>query len=377
MPLKEGVGALRRLLPQVGFRRYRAVRQAIIVTKRGLGSGLYHSGALQLWRRRRRSRGSPIILMYHSVGGRGLSPDIVVSQKHFEAHIRYVRRHYRLLSLENAVKLMEAGQPVPLDAIVVTLDDGYRDTYTTSFPILKRYECPATVFVTVEPVETGRVVWPQSLWRCLKATRQPELRVVWRSATGATLDRVLPLGTEHERAEARSALKKFAGGLGAREREDFLKVMARDLGCSVESNGDEASAVVTWDQLREMHGWGISIGSHTMTHPRLSSQDKETVRHELTESRRILSRELETEIRLFAYPFGRSRDFNEDTKRAVVETGYAAACSALVGKQDAPVDVRALDRVYVPDEPVWRFALRLLQLETESRPIAWMLRENV
>jgi hypothetical protein len=57
-----------------------------------------------------------------------------------------------------------------------------------------------------------------------------------------------------------------------------------------------------------------------------------------------------------------------------VEAAYTAACSAVVGPGGAPADLHALDRAYVPDEPVWRFALRLLQLETESRLIAWTLR---
>src|SRR2546428_5695641 len=372
----EGGRVLRRLLQRIGWRRHRPVRFAIMFARRALGFGLYYSGALTFWRHGGTSRGSPLILMYHSVGGRGLSPDIVVSRGHFEAHIRHVRRHYRLWSLQDVVTLMEAGRPVPGNALVITLDDGYRDNFEEGFDILKRYECPATVFVTVEPVETGRLPWPQALWRHLNATQQCELQVSWQSANGAAIDPVLPLRPDHDRGDARIVLKMFAGGLGPREREDFLNTIARNLGCIDESDEDETRAMLTWDQLREMSRWGISIGGHTMTHPRLSGLDTETVRHELAESRRVLGEELKTDIKLFAYPFGGPDSFNQGTKREVAAAGYTVACSAVVGRGAASVDLQALDRVYIPDEPVWRFAIRLLRLRTESRLIAWTLREN-
>lgn len=367
----KGDGALGRLLRRVGWRRHRPVRLATPAMKMGLGIGLYYSGALTRWRRRRRSRGSPIILMYHSVGGHGLSPDLVVSPARFEAHIRYLLRHYRIVSFADAVKLLEAGRPLPNHAVVVTLDDGYRDNYDEAFPILRRYGCPATIFVTVEPVETGHLPWPQALWHALNATQRSELRISWRSAHGAAIETVLPLRTGPDREGARTALKLFAGGLAVAERWAFLSMITRDLG--VASTFD-ARAMLTWNQLREMSRSGIAVGGHTMTHPQLPGLDEDTRRHELVECRRRLSEELATEITLFAYPFGGPESLDESCKRAVIEAGYTAGCSAMVGARNAPVDLRALDRIYVPDEPTWTFALRLLQLETESRLIAWALR---
>jgi peptidoglycan/xylan/chitin deacetylase (PgdA/CDA1 family) len=310
--------------------------------------------------------------MYHSVGGRGLSPDLVVSPRRFEAHIRYLRRHRRVLSLVDAVTLLQTGQALPADAVVVTLDDGYRDAYDHAFPILRRHACPATLFITVEVADTGRIPWPQSLWRCLHLTRKRELQASLRGRDGAGLEMPLSLRTAADRAAAHATLKMFVGGLRALERREILGAIAREL--EVEPEPDPTRATLDWDELREMRRAGITVGSHTLTHPRLSALDDTTLRHELIESRRRLGQELETPITLFAYPFGSPEFFDERSKRAVVEAGYTAACSAVVGPVDSPTDLRALDRAYVPDEPVWKFALRLLQLETGSRLLAWTLR---
>jgi peptidoglycan/xylan/chitin deacetylase (PgdA/CDA1 family) len=365
------MGPWRFLKEKIGFRHYFVVRRTILTVRAGLGLVLYYSGVVRLWPGR--PRRLPIILMYHSVGGRRLAPGIVVSAKHFEEHVRLVRRRYRPMSLETVVERLAGGQPMPSDAVVITLDDGYRDNYEHALPILKRYECPAIVFVTVKAVETGRLVWPQLLWRWVNTTTRDELRVSWRGRNGAAFDRVLPLGTRTDRAQARSALRKFVAGLPSGEQEDFLTAIARDFGCSGELNGGAEAAMLTWDQLREMRRSGVSVGAHTMTHAWLSRVDADTVRQELSESRRILSDELGTDVRLFAYPFGGRDAFDEDTKRAVVEAGYAGACAAVEDHRDAPVDLRALGRVYVPDEPGWRFALRLRMLETGSRLMAWTL----
>jgi peptidoglycan/xylan/chitin deacetylase (PgdA/CDA1 family) len=310
--------------------------------------------------------------MYHSIGGRGLSPDLVISPRRFEGHIRYLRRHRRVMSLADAVALLQAGRPVPADTVVVTLDDGYRDAYDHAFPILRRHACPATVFIAVEVVDTGRIPWPQSLWRCLNLTRKLELHTSWRGRNDSRIQTPLSLRTAADRAAAHATLKLFVGGLGAPERHEILESIAREL--EVAPEPEPARATLSWEQLREMQRAGIAVGSHTLTHPRLSALDDTALRHELVESRRRLSQELATSITLFAYPFGSPEFFDDRSKRAVVEAGYAAACSAVIGPADASSDLRALDRAAVPDEPVWKFALRLLQLETGSRLLAWTLR---
>jgi peptidoglycan/xylan/chitin deacetylase (PgdA/CDA1 family) len=364
------MGALGRLGRRVGFRRHAPVRHAIRLTKDAVAAALFYSGTLRLWRRRDRTE--PIILMYHSVGGEGIGPGLVVSPENFEAHLRYVRRRYRLTSVEDIVQLVEDGRPVPTDAVAVTLDDGYRDNYEHAFAILKRYDCPATIFVVVDPVEERGVPWPLAIWRGVKDTRRPEIRVSWRGEHGATIDATLRLGTESERASARRTLKRFAGGLGSEERERFVEELARQLGTGTSAGSDE-SVMLTWEQLREMMRAGITVGAHTLSHPRLADLDADEVRHEVTESRRILREELGAEIDLFAYPFGAPGTFGSATKRAVEEAGYRAAFATRVDGTDM-TDRYELERLRIPDEPVRRFGCRLAGHRSGSRLLAWVVR---
>ena len=94
------------------------------------------------------------ILGYHRVGpGKGDHVPTVSAQA-FERQLSLLARHgYRLISLEEVVEAMEAGQPVPRRSVVITFDDGYEEVYQVAWPMIKRFGFLAIVFVT--PAEVG------------------------------------------------------------------------------------------------------------------------------------------------------------------------------------------------------------------------------
>ena len=81
----------------------------------------------------------PPILMYHSISNRVNH----VTAKNFEAQIKYmVDNGYKAIFPE---EIRDSNKNDKL--IIITLDDGYRDNYETAFPILKKYNVKATVFM--------------------------------------------------------------------------------------------------------------------------------------------------------------------------------------------------------------------------------------
>jgi peptidoglycan/xylan/chitin deacetylase (PgdA/CDA1 family) len=81
------------------------------------------------------------------------------------------------------------------------------------------------------------------------------------------------------------------------------------------------SRFLTWDQLREMHDAGMSIESHSRTHPMLS-HDMAGLGRELAGSRRDIAMHLGESPQYFAYPFGNE---NARVVAAVQAAGYLAA----------------------------------------------------
>ena len=95
---------------------------------------------------------------------------------------------------------------------------------------------------------------------------------------------------------------------------------------------------MTWDQLREMHRLGFTIGSHTVSHINCAQVDVETLRQELVVAKARLQEELGLEDVYFAYPYGKRTDMTQERMPLVHEAGYQACFSAYGGVNPVPVD---------------------------------------
>lgn len=94
------------------------------------------------------------ILAYHRIGRSRGDHVPTVSARAFERHLALLaRRRYHVLSLDELAAALERGRPWPRRSVAITFDDGYEETYSVAWPLLKRYGMPAAVFIT--PTEVG------------------------------------------------------------------------------------------------------------------------------------------------------------------------------------------------------------------------------
>jgi len=97
-------------------------------------------------------------------------------------------------------------------------------------------------------------------------------------------------------------------------------------------------------QVREMAAAGITFGSHSRTHPRLTTCTDSELRDEVTNSRKRLEDLLGAEVRHFCYPHG---DFDDRVVDAVAEAGYATACTTRRGTVRPGADPLRLPRLTI------------------------------
>ncbi len=84
------------------------------------------------------------VLIYHCVDDNvfGLK-DLFVSPKNFEAQMNYLKDNgYTPITFQDLGNLGNFTKP-----IIITLDDGYMDNFTEAYPILKKFNFKATIFV--------------------------------------------------------------------------------------------------------------------------------------------------------------------------------------------------------------------------------------
>ena len=97
-------------------------------------------------------------------------------------------------------------------------------------------------------------------------------------------------------------------------------------------------------QIRDMHTAGITIGSHTLTHPRLPECTPELMRTEIADSKASLEDMLSSPVTHFAYPYGL---YNDTSRQMVEQCGYHSACSTRSGFNNEQTDRYELRRIEV------------------------------
>jgi peptidoglycan/xylan/chitin deacetylase (PgdA/CDA1 family) len=116
------------------------------------------------------------------------------------------------------------------------------------------------------------------------------------------------------------------------------------------------------DELREVTERGIEVGSHTMSHPRLSSLDTERLEEEVSGSRQVLSEVLGEAVEGFCYPYGTLDGVAVD---AVRRARYTYACAVHWRVERTIYD---LPRIHVGErDHLLRFATKLRIYKQYSR----------
>jgi peptidoglycan/xylan/chitin deacetylase (PgdA/CDA1 family) len=108
-----------------------------------------------------------------------------------------------------------------------------------------------------------------------------------------------------------------------------------------------------WEHLAEMRDV-FTIGSHGMSHQKMTQLDRATAELEITRSKQIIEERLGEAVWSFCYPFGTPSAFDPELEAMVRAAGYTASFVTVPGPN--------------PDEQVWAgSALRRHGVEPLSR----------
>src|SRR5438128_416819 len=137
---------------------------------------LYYSGLVKLARWWTQLSGQRLIILnYHRATGGDL-----------RSHLLYLRRHYRMLHLEEAIEELYSSSEKkqvsdPRTPLVLTFDDGYRDNYTHAFALARELQVPITIFLVPGYVESCAHFWWLEAERLTRHTQVDKLTLGGRT----------------------------------------------------------------------------------------------------------------------------------------------------------------------------------------------------
>lgn len=257
-------------------------------------------------------------------------------EEEFDWQMRYLARHYRPITCHELARLLDAGRPVPQDAVIVTFDDGYRDNHRIALPILRRHQVPAVMFVATGYLDREDTFWFDGVVHDVLRTTARAIPV----GDGVTIT----LGpTAEQRRESAGELLRHLKTLSDPQRQDALRRVREALGTTQPQPmpKDSLNGPMDWTQVKELSDGGMEIGSHSVTHPVLAQvKDDAQLRMELHDSKSEIERRTGQPVVSIAYPVGGPGAYDDRVVEATREAGYRFAFTYEAGPNRLDTDNR-------------------------------------
>jgi peptidoglycan/xylan/chitin deacetylase (PgdA/CDA1 family) len=306
------------------------------------------AGLLDAYRLLRRCivKSSACILVYHRVTSNCEFPSDVgfTAPEDFERQVAYLRRRYELMSLIDLGHALAANASMPSNTAVITFDDGYRDNYLNAYPILKKYDAPATIFLATGHIDGGTPYWWDRVDYAIHNTAEEKLDLEQLGT--------YRFKTTTERWLAARSIRGQLKDLLENEKNLVVERLVRRLGVDMPSTLSR-EMILSWDEIREMARTGIAFGAHTVNHPTLIGLPLEQARREIVDSKRRIEDAIDQPANTFAYPDGRPANINDSIKSILRESQFVCAVCATPTRFVSPgTDPYELGRV----SPRWDFS---------------------
>jgi len=309
----------------------------------------FHVGLLRLMQLARRRQ--PVILTFHRFSGDGEGDPRALPIGLFAQYMRYLSRHYRVVSLPDLVHQLKRGRVRPNTA-AVTVDDGYDEFFSLAVPVLRANGITASIFVISDFIEGRLWPWTDRLRFIFEHAPRCQVTFTYQGRT-----RVVDLrGDEDDRRRIEEHWSEHAKAITTAERQDLLGTLAEACDVEVPSAPPRGYRPMTWAQLRMLAAEGYDIGAHTRTHPILSRVPPEQLQDEIGGCREQLELALGGPVPHFAYPNGRREDYTREAVEVVARAGYAAAVTTVAGAMTPATPIFELHRVDASDEDLAHFA---------------------
>jgi hypothetical protein len=207
---------------------------------------------------------------------------------------------YTVLPLEEALTKLYSDTLTP-KSVAITFDDGLYNFYAQAFPLLRKYNFPATLYLTTYYCYNNLPVFPlicsYMLWKARgkEVPANPSLGFTHPHDLTTTSGRNLAWKEIHSYAERSS--------LNAQQKNDLAKGLAEHLNLDFDSLvSKRLFHLMTPEEIKEISKEGVDIQLHTHRHR--SPLDRQLYQQEIIDNRNRIAEITGKKARHFCYPSG-------------------------------------------------------------------------
>lgn len=258
------------------------------------------------------------ILMYHRFAdGAGL-----------DAQCRHIREHYSPVTLAEVDSWLHSGDPLPANAIAITVDDGYRDFRDVAYPVFSAWHIPVTVYLVSDFLDGRLWLWVDQV---KYAFLHSPLRRFRAQLSGEYLLN-FQLETPDERRAAALQTCEILKRQPNAVRLSAMATLSDWLQIAIPDDPPPGDEPIPWEDVRRMANGVATFGAHTKTHPILSRLSTEAEVHwEIESSKRRIEEALDRPADHFCYPNGGPADITPQCIDLVRRAGFHTAVTTTAG----------------------------------------------
>ncbi|MFB0703907.1 polysaccharide deacetylase family protein [Pseudomonas protegens] len=321
--------------------------------KRLLGNAYLHSVG------RARLSEAGVVLMLHRVladeqaARRPHRAPLCVGQRQFEHLLRWLRRHFDCVPLNHLLQYPGGDRP----RLALTFDDGWRDNAEVAYPLLERYEVPASIFLSTDFIGSAQGFWWESIGETL-----------WLRPASAAARPLLEQLQALQLAPAAELLQPGDSDARSRLLGRYLQRLKPLPGPTLQALADSCPNEhgphsLDWAQVQRLERSAlVRFGPHGASHAILTGLDEAALKADLQRSHQALQNHCQAPLGVYCYPNG---DHNAQVRAAVAGLGYRYALGTRPGLIEASGNpLLALPRIDVSHASAARpglLAWRLLQ----------------
>lgn len=155
----------------------------------------------------------PVIIMYHSVGEKGTALDgygdkLNVNTESFDKHMMFLKKfNYKVIPLREFIERIKKGEKIPQGTIAITFDDGVKNNFEEAYPILKKYNFPATIFVPTDFIGKDKFL----SWNEITIMQKDNISIGSHTKSHTWLPSMTEEGMRRELRDSKKILEKNTG----------------------------------------------------------------------------------------------------------------------------------------------------------------------
>ncbi len=321
--------------------------------KEAVKKALYYGGYYRLYARcQAPAENRLLVIMYHDL----VEDDIAATdwsrwgkptRSQFVAQVEFLQRHYRVLTVEQAVEEIKSAGRLARPTAAITFDDGYDSVYHIAWPVLRKYNVPATTFLLTDWINRKTIPWWLTLTGMIKKlefTKTPVADI--EGALGIRFGRKTQT-TSNELKLKRTLCSEIEAFFRDKPDETVNRLMAR-LDDLLGGGVSPEVSPLDWEQITEMAAGGMQFGGHTCAHINIRHADPTIVEREIAESKTEIEKQIPGMVRGFAYPYGHDWAAYPETKPLLERYGFNYAVTACTGNNDHTTNLFQIRRISLP-----------------------------